>query len=156
VQVPLVNWENIPVSASTSASVSADHVKQALVIGGRTTLWTVKQVGDGELEAVFSKQRNKHVVVISIRYDAQKYSVSYKRSENMVFVTEMPLNLTMSRHRNSPSLAEQAVIRQRKLFAQRADLPYAKTQAHAFIHPFYEDWVYDMLDAVRENLKRGT
>jgi hypothetical protein len=155
VQVPLMNWENIPVSASTSATVSAEQVKKAFVRAALATHWAVTPVADGELEAVFNKQ-NKHVAVITIRYDAQKYSVSYKRSEGMGYLTELPMNYTMNSHRNGVSQAEQALVHQQALLAHRPDLPFAKLQAKAFIHPFYEDWVYDLLDSVRLNLKRSS
>lgn len=155
VQVPLMNWENIPVSSSTTAMVSAEQVKQAFIKGAQATHWVVTPMADGELEAVFNKL-NKHVVVITIRYDAQKYSVSYKRSEGMEYATELPLNYMMNSHRNGVSLAEQAVVHQRALFARRPDLPFSKMQPQAFIHPFYEDWVYDLLDSVRLNLKRSS
>lgn len=154
VPVPLMNWENIPVSLSTNAPLTADQVRQAIMNSALATNWLVTPVADGQLEASFNKQ-DKHLVVVSIRYDARQYSVQYVRSENMAYTTTLPGSYSSRPSVSYASVAENAADHQRRLFAQRAEMPFAKEQPLAFIHPFYEAWAYDLLAAVRLNLKRA-
>lgn len=154
VPVPLMNWENIPVSLSTDAPLTADQVRQAFMNSALATNWLVTPIADGQLEARYNKQ-DKHLVVVGIRYDARQYSVHYVRSENMAYTTTLPSSYSSRPNVSYASAADNAADHQRRLFAHRPEMPFAKEQPLAFVHPFYEAWVYDLLAAVRLNLQRA-
>lgn len=80
--VPIVSFHDIPVTVATQARLTNDDVKNAFLAAGEEAKWQIVPTGDGVLEATYVKQ-NKHTIMVTIRYDAQKYSVLFKGSDNM-------------------------------------------------------------------------
>ena len=151
--VPIVSFENIPVSQATAAPVTADDVGRAFVDAGDEARWQMTPTGPGELEATYVKS-NKHTIVVAVRYDAQKYSVLFKRSDNMNQRDNQYPNM-LTTPAGGESLAAAAERKQRALFQARPESRYIRNDPHAVIHPFYEHWVQDLLERVRLKLKRG-
>ena len=142
--VPIVSFHDIPVTVATQARLTNDDVKNAFLAAGEEAKWQIVPTGDGVLEATYVKQ-NKHTIMLTIRYDAQKYSVLFKGSDNMKQRIGQPM---------SEAVAAAAESKQRQLFAARPETPYLKADPQAVIHPFYEHWVYDLLERVRLKLSR--
>ncbi|ODT37251.1 MAG: hypothetical protein ABS55_03790 [Lautropia sp. SCN 70-15] len=144
--VPVVDFKDIPVAQATGHALTAEQVRQAFIEAGDDLRWNVADVGGNQLEATFVKQ-NKHTIVVTILYNERSYSVLYKSSVNMKYRD----------HQTSFDLAngEEAALKQKALFASRPEGPYASARAKGVIHPFYERWVYDLLDLVRHKLKRA-
>jgi len=109
-------------------------------------------VGENELEATFAKQ-NKHAIVATIRYDERNYSVLYKGTVNMNYRDSQYPTLLVSKN-GTPSLGEEAALKQKAMFDDRPESRYARADAKAVIHPYYERWVHELLDAVRLKLRR--
>ena len=143
--VPIVSFENIPVTVATEARLSSDDVRNAFLAAGEEARWQMVPLGEGVLEGTYVKQ-NKHTIVVTIRYDAEKYSVLFKSSDNM--------NQRASQYLPE-SVAASAERKQRDLFVNRPESRYLKADPQAVIHPFYEHWVYDLLERVRQRLKRA-
>lgn len=142
--VPVTNFEAIPVALSTDAPLSREQVKRAFVVAGAASGWAVDAKGDGQLEAVYRKG-DKHTVVVSVQYTPQQYSIRYVSSIDMKYSDESP--------RGYERLAGPAALEQRKLFKNRPEAPFERCDPKAVIHPFYERWVHELLDAVRLQLK---
>jgi hypothetical protein len=152
--VPLMNFENIPVSLSTDKRLSDDQVHKAILAAGAAQSWQMLEKGPGRLEATYWKG-NKHIVVVTIAYDAEKYSATYLRSVNMKFaLTGKPaFNPKVRDGKEAEPTYDSAVQKQREAFAGQPDSPYAKPAAPGVIHPFYEQWLRDLLGGVRQQLK---
>lgn len=152
--VPVMNFEAVPVSLSTPKRLSAEQVKAAFMAAGLATQWELAPVRPGVIEATYRKG-NKHTVVVEVSYDAETYSVRYVSSINMKFEAE-PRNFE-TRYTNrlggSATTAELAASKQQDYFAGSPEARYGKPDPKAVIHPFYERWVHDLLDAVRLRLK---
>lgn len=153
--VPIVSFENIPVKIATNAPVSSAEIKNAFLAAGDEGGWEVVPAGDGELEGTYVKQ-NKHAIVVTIRYDAEKYSVLFKSSANMNQRASPWPEPNATSGTSGESQAVVAERKQRQLFANRPESPYRKAAPLAVIHPNYEPWVYDLLERVRRKLKRVT
>lgn len=80
--VPIVNHENIPVVTSSAKALSADQVKQAIMLVAAAKNWSIGFQSDGKLQATLVV-RNKHTIVVEIAYSPEKYSLTYKDSINM-------------------------------------------------------------------------
>lgn len=151
--VPIVSFENVPVAQAAGAPVTAEQVGRAFIEAGEEARWQMVPVGPGELEATYVKS-NKHTIVVTVRYDAQKYSVLFKRSDNMNQRESQYPNM-LSAAAGGESVAAAAERKQRALFESRPESRYVRNDPQAVIHPFYEHWVQDLLERVRLKLKRG-
>lgn len=150
--VPVANFDAIPVALSTAAHPTAQQVGQAIAVGARQAGWQVQPVGDGELEATFNKA-DKHIVVVTIRYDADRYSVAFKRCVNMKYQQgELPGSHAYGPHNSVDSTYEKAAAAQRKAFAAAPENAFVRLDPQAQIHPFYERWVFELLRSVRLRL----
>ena len=152
--VPVVDFEKVPVSLSTDASLTREQVRRAFMEAGAAAGWSVVPVAEGVLEGRFSKQ-NKHMVAVTIVYDEKSYSVSYKDSTNMKYSEDPSAAPAIPRPNERASqawAAKEAIRKQRELFADRPESHYLKARRHAEIHPFFEHWVYDLLQHVRLTL----
>jgi hypothetical protein len=81
---PLVNHENLPVVTISGKALTAEQVKQAIMVAGAAKTWTLSVQGDGSLLAILN-MRNKHTVMVKIVYSAERYSITYLDSTNMNF-----------------------------------------------------------------------
>jgi hypothetical protein len=79
--------------------------------------------------------------------------VAYKSSDNMNF-REAQYPSFLVRNASGWSIAGEAESKQQALFADRPESRFVKAHPQAVIHPFYEAWVHELLDAVRLKLKR--
>ncbi len=150
--VPVMNFENIPVSLSTDKPLSAEQVQRALVAGGANAGWEVVPKGEGRLEATYRKG-DKHAVVVAIEFAPSRYSLRYVSSVNMKYAASIPVGYERTGAFGTRSPAAAAAEAQDKLFAGKPEAPYEQPDPKAVIHPFYERWVHDLLDAVRLQLK---
>lgn len=159
--VPIVSFENIPVAIASSVPVSSADIKNAFLAASEEGGWQMMPTGDGAMQGTYVKQ-NKHTIVVTIRYDAEKYSVLFKSSVNMNQRAGDYLDQYSRPYQNSGASSgneSQAAIaerKQRQLFASRPESPYLKVDSQSMIHPYYEHWVYDLLERVRQKLKRAT
>jgi len=152
-RVPIVSFVNVPVADATDTRLTSEGVKNVFLVAGELAGWKMEPLGEGVLEGSYVKS-DKHTVVVTIRYDAEKYSVLYKSSKNMnERAGHFPQDLKSPNGGESP--AAEAERRQRALFANRRESNYIKRDPEAVIHPFYERWVYELLDGVRVRLKRS-
>jgi hypothetical protein len=151
--VPIMNFENIPVSLSTEKRLTVEQVRYALLAGGAAASWEMAQKSPNTLEATFRKGE-KHTVVVLITYDAEKYSAQYVSSINMKYEDVQPVDPRAAANSGTtPSHLENAAIKQSELFAGQPETPYAKPAPRGVIHPFYERWVHDLFKNVRVQLK---
>jgi hypothetical protein len=131
--------------------VTSEDVKNAFISAGEEARWKVVPMGEGALEGTYVKQN--HTIVVTIRYDAEKYSVLFKSSDNMNQRASQYASVS-DPGRGLESMAAQAERKQRELFANRPESAYRKADPQAVIHPYYERWVYDLLEKVRQKLMR--
>lgn len=82
--VAIVNYDNIPVVATSGNAPSAEHIKQAILLAAGTKSWSVVLQANGQLLATLNV-RGKHTVVTEIAYAIDKYSLTYRDSTNMKF-----------------------------------------------------------------------
>ncbi|MBI2769171.1 MAG: hypothetical protein HYX47_06090 [Burkholderiales bacterium] len=78
--VPVMNFENIPVSAAASA----DKVKQAIQSAATARQWEVREEAPGRMVATLHV-RGKHTVVTDILYSPTSFSLKYRDSVNMKY-----------------------------------------------------------------------
>jgi hypothetical protein len=149
--VPVVSFENVPVSLSAEKRLEAAQVKQAIEKAAPLAKWVLVPQADGTFEAIFTKE-GKHTVVVQVRYDSEKYSVRYVSSENMKFIktADFANVANVQTHNHMVAAAEAS---QRKRFASRLESAYVVSDPASLIHPFYEDWVHILLYAIRIQLR---
>jgi hypothetical protein len=152
--VPIVSFENIPVTVATSTRVTAEQVRKAFADAAEELQWQLAPVGEGVMDATYVKG-NKHTIVVTIRYDAEKYSALFKSSHNMKQLVQQYPNATATVF-SSESTGAAAERKQRALFEGRPESRYVKSDPNAVIHPFYEHWLQELLLRVRLNLKRNS
>lgn len=149
--VPVVDYVDVPISIYTSATLSTEQVRQAMLQAAPSAEWTVTPQPDGQLEATFNKG-DKHRIVVLIAFDAQKLSLSYKSSIEMRYRDQPYPTAQRSLRFGIESESEQAEKKQQARLSRRLEWPYAKPHGEAVIHPFYDDWVGRLLNAVHARL----
>lgn len=154
--VPVVDFKDILVSASTATPLTAEQVKKAITTAALAERWDVTPVADGVLEATFVKG-GKHTVVVTIPYTADKYSVLYKSSIDMKYAVVGSGDLrrpvgSEGRYRSDQAATD--AVKQRARFEKSTESRYAVAREQGVIHPFYEDWVHHLLDGVRRQLQQ--
>ena len=82
---PVVNLYDQPVVAASGKTLSVDDVKQLITKVAHEKNWVVTPAGDRKLNASLSWNGNKHTIVVSIAYETDRYSVTYKDSINMKY-----------------------------------------------------------------------
>jgi hypothetical protein len=85
--VPIEDHDKIPVVASVNKDISAEQVRQAIIVGGARRAWTFADSGAGQLTGTLVV-RNKHTVNVTVDYNSKSYSIRYKDSSNMQYVME--------------------------------------------------------------------
>jgi len=78
---PVYDVSNSPVPMSGNVRPSADNVQKAIVRAGTTLGWKITPVKPGQMEGRL--ELRDHVAVVTIDYDATKYSITYKNSTNL-------------------------------------------------------------------------
>lgn len=153
--VPVMDFKDIPVTTSTNKALTAEQVGNAIRAAAIYEHWEIIQLADGVFQAKFDKE-SKHIVIVTINYDANKYSVTYKDSTNMKF-SHSTDSLTTIVYNGGPSalapnMESEAVIKQRALYRNNTDTPYGVAEK-AVIHPYYEMWVHTLLKGIRRQLQ---
>jgi hypothetical protein len=122
--VPIINYSNLPIATSSGKPLQPDDVKKAIVVAAAAKDWTVAYQTDGKLLATLVV-RNKHTIVVEIAYDSEKYSINYKDSINMKYGISA---------------------------GQREGFKMGDSGGQAVIHPFYNKWVQELKDGIRNEL----
>lgn len=143
--VPVVDFEDVPVAQATSARLSPALVRLAFTAAGGSNGWTIKPDGDGRLEATYAVRDQK--IVVTVVYDADKYSVRYKDSVNMNYQKREPDGVYGAPH--AKQMEAHALKAQRERFQDRPETPYGRSTPLVMISPNYELWVRDLLNGVR-------
>lgn len=81
--VAIVPHDNIPV-VTTAAHPPVDAVKNAIIRAGGQHDWTIRPESPGVLSASLNV-RNKHFAVVTIKYNADSYSITYRESTNLEY-----------------------------------------------------------------------
>lgn len=133
--VPVVNHIDVPVMTSSGQPVTADKVRDAIIKGAEKKDWMVTQSPNGELLSAKLVVRNKHTVVVSIPYSAERFSIKYQDSINMNYKLSdgPPASQVGYMQYNSPSQGTPA--------------------GTPLIHPGYNSWVNYLLMSIKDELK---
>ncbi len=78
----------VNISAAGDAGVGAERIKQAIVSGGSKHGWRVKAERAGVVTLQFSKEHDKHQVVVDVSYDDKGFQISYVSSVGMMYRQE--------------------------------------------------------------------
>lgn len=70
-----------PVGMTVSGNASKTNLKKALLAAGIKLGWVVQEEKDGSLVAMLSVR--KHTVTVGIKYDTEKFVVTYRDSVNL-------------------------------------------------------------------------
>ena len=79
--VPLVDPERVAL-VSTSAALTPELVKQAIVRGGARFEWIVVNEQPGKIQLKYNKN-NKHEVTVEVSYDSTGFQIRYISSINL-------------------------------------------------------------------------
>ena len=79
--VPIQNVNDAPISTTSGKRLSASQVRAAIVTAGTALGWQIRDEGPGRLEGTLHLRN--HTAVVDIPYSASKYSIVFKRSENL-------------------------------------------------------------------------
>lgn len=77
---PILKLEDVPVVTSNSRPTAA-QVRQSIITAGTSLGWKIADTGPGTLEGTLSLRT--HTAVVDIPYNATKYSIVYKSSQNL-------------------------------------------------------------------------
>jgi len=128
--VPIINHPDVAVATSSGKPVQADQVKQAIQAAAKAKGWALAFAPGGKVLATLVV-RNKHTVVVEIAYSAERYSLMYKDSVNMKYAPHAQSDSHINSVNNTYTRGGY-------------DGPV--------IHPFYNNWVQDLQDAIRQEL----
>jgi hypothetical protein len=78
---PVYNVEEASVISSTNKSLSMNDVKNAIIRGGASRGWSMKDAGKGHI--VGTLHLRKHMAMVDIKYNTKSYSITYKDSEGL-------------------------------------------------------------------------
>jgi hypothetical protein len=133
--VPIVNYIDVPVMTSTGRPLTADQVRDAIVRAAEAQKWEVTRSPSNELISAKLVVRGKHTIAVSIPYSAERFSIKYQDSVNMKYeISQGPPNRGASyMDYNSPGRGVAA--------------------GTPMIHPFYNNWVKDLLQGIELQLK---
>ena len=68
--------------ASVQKVLTMEDYKNAILRGGTKRGWTFQEEGPGHLVGNLAV-RNKHFATVDVTFDTQKFSISYKSSQNL-------------------------------------------------------------------------
>jgi hypothetical protein len=78
---PIYNVSDAQVSTASGKALQASQVRQAIITAGGSLGWRIVDAGPGRLEGTLVLR--DHTAVVDIPYSATKYSIQYKRGENL-------------------------------------------------------------------------
>ena len=97
-QVPLIDPIEEPVGMTVSGNASKENLKKALLTAGIKLGWVMQEEKDGGLVAMLPIR--KHTVTVGIRYDAERFVVTYRDSVNLDYeVTSAGREIHASYHK---------------------------------------------------------
>lgn len=81
-QAPLIEPSRVVLYSPDSQPLTAEKVRNAILMGAQPLGWLVNKDAPGVLELSYNKQ-NKHYVVVRATYDAEGYLLRYVSSTNL-------------------------------------------------------------------------
>jgi len=78
---PVFDIINAEIVSTTTETM--DSVKKAIVSGGATRKWRMKEISPGHLEAQITVR--SHTAKVDIVYSEKNYSITYKESTNLKY-----------------------------------------------------------------------
>lgn len=127
--VPIVDHPDVAVATGSGKRLQAEQVKAAILAAAKEKGWGLAFEPSGKVLATLVV-RNKHTVMVEIAYSAEKYSLTYRDSINMKY---------------SPGS-------DRTPYDLSSSMRGYRQPAGPVIHPFYNDWVRELKDAIRLEL----
>ncbi len=82
--VPVVDFPDQVVATASGAKPTAAQVRDAIIKAGAGKGWALAKQPDDQFIAT-RVIKGKHTIVTTISFTAEKYSVTYRSSENMKF-----------------------------------------------------------------------
>jgi hypothetical protein len=134
--VPIIEHNDIPVITGSGKPITAEQVRNAITAAAASHKWDVRKSSSPDVLTATLVVRGKHTVVASIPYSTEKFSIRYQSSINMKYELADP--------------APTGSIDLAKLNAPTKDI----RPGTPMIHPFYNKWVQDLLQAIQVDLKR--
>lgn len=83
--VPLIDYPNNAVAASTGVTPTIDQVKNAITAAAQSRNWQTTPGPTGDSLQAVLHVRGKHTVAVDIAYTTQAYSIAYQTSDNMKY-----------------------------------------------------------------------
>lgn len=131
--VAIIDHIDIPVVTITGKPVTTDQVKNAITNAAVSLNWQLNKSPNQDLLSATLHVRGKHTVVVSIPYSHEKFSLKYESSVNMKFI---------------PGEAGGALI------SGNVNRVSQDTATGPRIHPFYNRWVQDLMQAIKLELNK--
>lgn len=132
--VPVINHLDVPVMTSSGNPVTADQVRDTIAKAAEKKGWAVMRSPNSELLSAKLVVRNKHTIIVSISYSAERFSIKYQDSINMNYsLSDGPQNTGS--------------------YMQYTETASGTPAGTPLIHPFYNNWVNDLLKSISEELK---
>lgn len=131
--VAIIDYNDIPVVTTTGKLVTADQVKNAISNAAISRNWQLNKSPNQDLLSATLHVRGKHTVVVSIPYSPEKFSLKYESSVNMKYTPGEAGGTSMSGNVNRVS---------------------QDTATGPRIHPFYNRWVQDLMQAIKLELNK--
>ncbi len=126
--VPVINHENV--TWTNSKGMDMAEIRNRIMQAAQSKKWTVSPGPSADSLIGTLVVRNKHTVRVEISYGASAFSVKYLDSINMNYKIEEP-NLQPDPFG----------------YGQEVRKPFA------VIHPFYNRWVQELVDTIRQQLQ---
>lgn len=82
-KAPIYNVTDAPIMDTSTTKLSQDSIVKAIVRAGAGLGWKIHRVEDGLMEGVLNIRA--HQAIVSIAYDSETYSISYKNSTNLKY-----------------------------------------------------------------------
>lgn len=133
--VPIIDYIDVPIITSTGKPITSDQARDAITVGALSKRWEIGRSPSQDLLSATLQVRGKHTVVVTIPYSTEKFSIRYQNSINMKYGLADPVS------------SGSTDIHQ----------PIAKNstpQGTPTIHPFYNNWVRDLLQAIQAELRK--
>ena len=80
---PVYNVNNPSVVSGSGSGLSAERVKDAILLGAQAKGWIAEEDGYGHIIATIYVR--DHVAAVDITYGENSYSISYKDSKNLLY-----------------------------------------------------------------------
>lgn len=132
--VAIIDHLDVPVTTGTGKPMTADQVRTAISAAALSRKWEIAKSPSQEVITATLHVRGKHTAVVTIPYSTEKFSVKYQNS----------INLNYGIADASPAPAPASSIAHVLSSSSQGGQPV--------IHPFYNRWVQDLLQAIRTEL----